>query len=341
MYVGKTDVFERTYRGKFSKFVAGFGEVVNYERDRGARDIGIHLTRKKLSGSEVMSSSICWFQLKGIQASTLSKEDFESAPALQIRLKVKDLRFWYLQGTPTYLSVYVESLDKFFYVNIQKYVEENWGAGILQQRQQTLQVSIPKDEAYHLDEVAFYHLLKDNDVKRWAQVFATDEGKTRLFLRDYNLINLVATAEERKVSQRLYIFDWESKLRTEVYLEEKAEGADEWQRVHTHWELLLLTENIESTFPYLRLSPGEEQEEWDDSSEDEEYCPTLNLSGGTVRGEVLVYGEAVEYTLSVELNDLGRQMYEWLRIMADVGVLEMNTASHAHISVAPWNRRDV
>ena len=48
--VGKTDAFERKYMGKFRHFAGQFGEFVNYENDRGARDIGLHLTHRLQSG---------------------------------------------------------------------------------------------------------------------------------------------------------------------------------------------------------------------------------------------------------------------------------------------------
>ena len=46
MRVGKSDAFEREYTQKFRLLAAEHGEFVHYERDRAARDIGLHLTRK-------------------------------------------------------------------------------------------------------------------------------------------------------------------------------------------------------------------------------------------------------------------------------------------------------
>jgi hypothetical protein len=70
--IGAQDVFERVYTRRFRAIVAEFGEFVSYERDRLTRDIGLHLTRKVDSGAEVPSTALCWFQLIGVMASTLS-----------------------------------------------------------------------------------------------------------------------------------------------------------------------------------------------------------------------------------------------------------------------------
>src|SRR5574341_448806 len=128
--VGVTDVFERIYTEKFRVLASRFGEFVKYERDRGARDIGLHLTHHLPSGSERLSSSLCWFQLKGVMASTVSVEEFRKQESLSLSLEVNHLRYWFLQPMPTYLIVYIESADQFLILNIQNYVTENWGRGI-------------------------------------------------------------------------------------------------------------------------------------------------------------------------------------------------------------------
>ena len=104
--VGQNDAFERRYMEKFRAFASEFGEFVTYERDRGARDIGIHLTHKLRSGQERMSSALCWFQMKGIMAKRLSVDSFESGSHITLSLQVTHLRYWFLQPMPTYLAVY-------------------------------------------------------------------------------------------------------------------------------------------------------------------------------------------------------------------------------------------
>ena len=41
---------------KFRTFASEYGEFINYEHDRGARDIGMHLTRKLSSGKEQLTN---------------------------------------------------------------------------------------------------------------------------------------------------------------------------------------------------------------------------------------------------------------------------------------------
>jgi len=142
--VGKTDSFERKYMEKFRLFASEFGEFINYEHDRGARDIGIHLTHKLSSGKERLSTSLCWFQMKGIMSSTLSSAKYKDKKDVSIQIKVDHLRYWYLQAMPTYLVVFVECEDEFLVTNIQKYVSDNWGKDILKLGQKTATVLVSK-----------------------------------------------------------------------------------------------------------------------------------------------------------------------------------------------------
>ena len=57
--IGETDVFEQAYMAKFKNFAAKFGEFVTYERDRAARDIGLHLTKPRRGGKKQVSSTLC------------------------------------------------------------------------------------------------------------------------------------------------------------------------------------------------------------------------------------------------------------------------------------------
>ena len=79
LQIGITDAFERDYMQRFRALAGKFGEFVFYERDRGARDIGLHLTHKLASDKERMSTAFCWFQMKGVMAETLTDKQFEKA----------------------------------------------------------------------------------------------------------------------------------------------------------------------------------------------------------------------------------------------------------------------
>src|SRR5258708_1487368 len=103
---------------KFRSFAAQFGQFVAYERDVATRDIGLHLTEPLESGGAKLTTCLCWFQMKGIMAETLPNEEAKTKSAFKYRLKVEHLKFWFLQPMPTYLALYVESLDRFLILNL-------------------------------------------------------------------------------------------------------------------------------------------------------------------------------------------------------------------------------
>lgn len=275
--IGATDAFEREYTQKFRVFAGQFGEFVVYERDRGARDIGLHLTRKLRSGSERLSSTLCWFQLKGLRKSTLSKEDFWNTNLVKLSLKVRHLKYWYLQPMPTYLVLFVESVDTFLILNLQEYVEQRWGRGVLNLKCDEAGVGVPRSSI--LDETAFQQILAESDVKEWARALGERTDQLRLCRRDYDLIWHIGTGKKRKVKHRLQIIDWQSKLRGEVHVEESPEETDDWHELRNHWQLMLGAPGVEGMYPYLELySLDEEDWLWDD----EPWVPDLKLANGGV-----------------------------------------------------------
>jgi len=72
--IGKEDEFEGLYTEKFRVLVRGFGEFVQYERDRVSLDIGLHLTTPTGTQRRVSHTRI-WFQLKGIHTETFPLGD--------------------------------------------------------------------------------------------------------------------------------------------------------------------------------------------------------------------------------------------------------------------------
>jgi hypothetical protein len=129
--VGHSDVLEREYTSKFRELAGKYGEFVLYERDRAARDIGLHFTRPLPSGDEAVTVALRWFQLKGISSRKLGAPAAQEADAVKLALEVKHLTFWYMLPDPTYVAVYVQALRGFLVIDIQRYVEEKWGAAIL------------------------------------------------------------------------------------------------------------------------------------------------------------------------------------------------------------------
>ena len=114
--IGKNKAFERRYTQKFRQIAGNYGEFTHYEDDHCARDIGLHLTRKHISKDEIPSPTLCWFQLKGITKESLSEQQFHDSKEIKLSLEVKHLVYWYLQRIPTYLALYIESIDKFLVI---------------------------------------------------------------------------------------------------------------------------------------------------------------------------------------------------------------------------------
>jgi hypothetical protein len=336
--VGSEDAFERRYTQRFREFAGRFGEFVLYERDRGARDIGLHLTHRRADG-EVLSTALCWFQLKGITKQKLSRESFDRSTQATVALKVRHLKYWYLQPMPTFLSLYIESADLFLVLNLQKYTEERWGRSILQLHQEVASVKVPRGSV--LDSQAFHLILMENDVKAWARALAQDEESTRLCRRDYRLIWHLGTARERAAIHRARIVDWQSKTRGEIHIEERpAEKDRDWHTLRQHWQSLAAPGDLERMYPYLELYASGD-EDGSNRGEDESWVPKLEFANGDIVTGADCAGEYFEYLASVRLNPLGKTLFESVRALAGIGLVEINESMSEWISVAPWEWRSV
>lgn len=190
------DVFERLYMGNFASLAAEYGIIVKYERDRAARDIGVHLMRKRRSGAQTATGSLIWFQMKGLMRSTLSKDQFESQTHVKIRLSVSDLQLWYRANGPTYLVVYIESADVFLIFDIVKYVEDKFGKKIYELKQDSLTVAVPTSSV--LDETAFNLLLRRGDAEEWSRVLTAEPNEIHFCQRDFSVIWRFGTASESR-----------------------------------------------------------------------------------------------------------------------------------------------
>jgi hypothetical protein len=340
--VGKTDSFERKYMERFRLFASEFGEFVNYEHDRGARDIGIHLTHKLYSGKERLSTVLCWFQMKGIMSSTLSSGEYENIDDVSIQLKVDHLRYWYLQPMPTYLAIYIECEDTFLVTNIQDYITKKWGRGILKLDQKTASISVSKDS--QLDEQAFRLILEKSDLEEWKKALGTEEDEIRLCHRDYDLIWHFGTALERNVEHRLVFWDWQSKTRAQLFIEEReADSGNKWDNLREHWQYMMDISQLEDAYPYLEFFANQDREDelsWD-YNEDEYGVPSITLSNGDVVSGEDAAGEYFYYEMGIRLNDIGIQMFEWVRDVENIGLIEITQGKSEMISVAPWHGRDV
>lgn len=339
--IGKNDRFERLYMANFRAIAAQFGEFVEYERDRAGRDLGLHFVSQKNDGGEIVAPALVWFQMKGFQESTLSSDEYEALDDLRIVLDVGHLRFWYIAPEPTYLALYIEAVDQFFILNIQKYVAENYGDNILTLNQKNLTVSVSKKS--QLDEQAF-RLIKDRrSVAAWQDRIAEGREYAPIFFRDANLIWRLSTAENRKASIKFILRKYGSKLRSEAYFSEEIQGSDaEPEIIRTHWQYMM-PEDLTRVFPYVEFNPAEgfDYDEDDLLYDEEEWeWPAFELPNGK---QVVPDGvfELVEYEMTAVLNDIGQAWAQTLGIMRDSGFIEIDEQNASSVSVAPWHVRDV
>lgn len=335
--VGQTDVFERKYMQAFRKFASEFGEFVSYERDRGARDIGLHLTRKTELGDERLTSALCWFQMKGIMAGTLPKEDLEKSEHISIPLNVEHLRFWYLQPVPTYLVVYVESGDRFLVLNIQEYVVQKWGNEILTVDQQS--ITVPVSTKSLLDKQAFDLILRKSDMQEWTKALTATTESVQLCNRDYDLIWHFGTAKERAKEHRIEFWDWQSKTRGQFEIQERSLGdSGDWETLREHLQYMMNVSDLEGAYPYLELFALDSEDGWD---EEENDGPPIKLENGDVVVGADAAGEYYLYIFGARLNALGEQLLNSVKLLEKLGLVTITEGKQEFVSVAPWHHRDI
>src|SRR2546425_976420 len=131
--LGEHDEFEGAYKEKFKSLARAQGEFVQYERDRATIDIGVHLTEPLPIGRSLSQSRV-WFQLKGIRASTLSREQYAQACEISLRVRLHHLQFWFASPEPIYLVLHVQSADEFLVEDVQEIVHRQWGESILDEK---------------------------------------------------------------------------------------------------------------------------------------------------------------------------------------------------------------
>lgn len=339
--IGRNDRFERKYMADFRAIAAEFGEFVEYARDRAGRDIGLHFVSQKADGGEIVAPSLVWFQMKGIQADTFSQKHFEACERLSISLNVGHLRFWYVAPEPTYLAVYVEAVGKFFVLNIQKYIADNYGDDILTLNQKTLTVYVSKES--ELDAQAFYLIKQRRSVEVWQDRIAKGEQFANVFFRDAELIRRLSTAADRNAAVKFILRKYGSKTRSEAYFVESVANSDnEPEVIREHWQYMMPDDLLRS-FPYLEFNPDNEGGDvedafWDDDEESE--WPPIELPNGKKVYPDGVF-ELVEYNMAITLNDIGRAWAQTLCVMENAGFIELNDLGVSKVSVAPWHGRDV
>lgn len=277
--------------------------------------------------------------MKGVMSSTFPANEFDKLEKLTISLNVNHLRYWYLQPMPTYLALYIESADKFFILNLTKFVRDKWGRDILTLDQTTATVEVPIES--ELDKQAFRLILQENDIEVWKKALGNDGENVDVCYRDYDLIWYLGTADERNVTHELEFWDWQSKTRSQLYIYEIGEDGKEVLR--EHWQYMMNIHDLEASYPYIELfskEDGEEDDWWDDDDEYNEV-PDITLSNGDVISGVNAAYEYFAYECGMKLNDIGNELFEWVQFLSGVGLIEITPGKSEFISIAPWHGRAV
>jgi hypothetical protein len=117
------EVFEDLYTDAFKRRFRTRGVVVEYDRDRAARDMGIHLAAP---GSLELSDVRVWFQLKGIHRERYDASALHAMDSVPVELAVEDVQKWYAAPEAVYIVVYLEALDEFVGEDIRDLVDRRF-----------------------------------------------------------------------------------------------------------------------------------------------------------------------------------------------------------------------
>jgi hypothetical protein len=133
--MGVADELEERYMAKFAALVAGHGVRIQYSKDRFGVDTGLQFylegTKTDKKGQERpyfhASPVRVWFQFKGIQADTLTEEDFATKGSVAVQVPIDHLKFWNASPEPVYVTFYVEAVDLFLTIDSKDFVDQKWG----------------------------------------------------------------------------------------------------------------------------------------------------------------------------------------------------------------------
>src|SRR4249919_2022487 len=93
--VGGQDRFEQTYMNRFKSLLAPSGQLLTYESDRAALDLGLHLYESTDGPDPILGQVRVWLQVKGIRSSTLDRTKLTGAEHVSVRdLSVEHIQYW-------------------------------------------------------------------------------------------------------------------------------------------------------------------------------------------------------------------------------------------------------
>lgn len=350
LIIGANDAFEQKYMAKFEQLASVHGVFVKYDRDRAARDIGLHLTQKLRSSKHRVSGAVVWFQMKGVMSTTVSEEQLSRDGGVRVSLSVEHLRHWYLEKEPTHLAVYVEAIDSFLVTNLQAYITSTWGRGILELDQKTATIFVSTSS--HLDEQAFSILLRDAEIAQWVKALEIDQSVAQQLHRDYDLIYAMGSADDRGMKHAIVWTKWLSKMRHELEFVELPQSSDEAFEIegvtlHEHWEFGGI--EIPDSYPYLEFFSVDEYEpetfvnRWGEVELEEDGELYTLPNGEEVFGPNAA-NEYCEFVIGARLNKQGEALYKYVTALVRMGLLELRPSdedTRTFLSIAPWHGRDV
>jgi hypothetical protein len=127
--VGSEDRFEQQYLSQLKAILAPHGQLVRYESDRAALDLGLHLYDAPAEEGDARLSQVrVWFQAKGIRSSTLDDHSLADADRLPVEgLRIEHIKSWFAHPEPVYLVVYLEAVDRFVAEDVRDLVDREGG----------------------------------------------------------------------------------------------------------------------------------------------------------------------------------------------------------------------
>jgi hypothetical protein len=150
--VGTADLFEQAYIARLRPLLVEHGQIVRYENDRAALDLGLHLY-DPAAAPGVLSQARVWFQLKGIGTSMLTRDDALATDVVRVPgLRVEHVKYWFGHPEPVYLVVYVEALEQFVAADVRELVEARGGVAWLRElesaRQRTVTLHVRRGATF-------------------------------------------------------------------------------------------------------------------------------------------------------------------------------------------------
>jgi hypothetical protein len=143
--IGDDDIF--SYMQKLKALLAPHGLFVEYQQDRAALDLGLHLYADTESGGTAAGRARVWMQVKGKRKETITAEQYEAMDVVKFdKLPAHLVRYWYAAPEAVYLVVYIESVDVFLARDVRELVDAAGGLAMIipNQGQQTVTLNVPK-----------------------------------------------------------------------------------------------------------------------------------------------------------------------------------------------------